>query len=694
MTTMIFADFGAEVFQVERPGGSPLRAMAAWPFWMRGKQSVVLDLHDANDRDVARSLARDADVVVESFGPGVAEGFGLGYDDLAAANSALVYTSISGFGHHGPFAHLKSYEAVVMAKTGSMYGSVPGRTVGEPTMMVPFGATFSGALLAMQGTFLALHQRETTGYGQRVDATLLQGMLAQDPWSYFIKMLASRFPDAFSAMGGAATGRRIPTSWLAFGLLNGYTKDGRWFQFAHATPRQFDAFIRVLGLAELQSDPEWKDAYNSDDDDRRDAWWTMMLEAVNAKTVDEWQEVFDAEKDVFAEIYRGGRELLDHPQIVHDHHAVEIEVEDLGRVREMGPLVKMFGTPGSAAGHVPTLDEHGAQLRARVQRDRPAPSNPAPAPTPPLAGVLVIDLGTFYARPFGSAMLADQGATVVKIEPLDGDPIRFQMPIPEVAGVRVTQGKKSIAVDVTTPEGKEIAVELIRQADMVLHCYRGGVAERLGLDADSMLEINPDLVYHHGVGYGIDGPYARRAAFAPTVAAGSGFAKRSGGTAAEGVPLSMAEIKANTSLLTGPPPGHPDGMAALGVAAAMALGLYARDRGAGGQATLTSMFSTMGHALGDVLVDYEGVAAPPVTDPGHFGFNALYRTYQASDGWIVLCAPEEQQWERLVGALADDAALLADERFASAESRAEHDDALVGALAKVFETAPASEWEH
>ncbi|HEX5587976.1 MAG TPA: CoA transferase, partial [Acidimicrobiia bacterium] len=584
-TTLLFADFGATVIQVERPGGSPLRAMAAWPFWFRGKQSIVLDLHDAADVEVARSLAAGSDVVVEAFGPGVADGLGLGYDTLAAANPALVYTAISGFGHTGPYAHLKSYEAIVMAKTGSMYGNIPGRP-GEPTMTVPFGATFSGALLAIQGTLLALHQRERSGHGQRVDATLVQGMLAQDPWSYFMKILADRFPDAFSAMGGPATGRHVPTSWLAFGLLNGYTKDGRWLQFAHATPRQFQAFVRACGLEATQSDPEWKDAFDSDDEDKRDAWWSMMLEAVNAKTVDEWQAVFDAEKDVFAEIYRGGRELLDHPQIVHDHHAVEVEVPELGTVREMGVLVKMDRTPGSAARPVPALDEHGAALRAAPPARPVAPSGPPPAPAPPLDGVLVIDLGTFYAGPFGSAMLADQGATVIKIEPLDGDPIRYQMPVPESAGVRVTQGKKSIAVDVNHPEGKRIAVELVKQADIVLHCYRGGVAERMGLDADAMLAVNPDLIYHHGVGYGIDGPYARRAAFAPTVAAGSGFARRSGGSAPQGVPLDIGAIKQATTQLTGPQPGHPDGMAALAVATAMALGLYARDRGNGGQATL------------------------------------------------------------------------------------------------------------
>ena len=142
----------------------------------------------------------------------------------------------------------------------------------------------------------------------------------------------------------------------------------------------------------------------------------------------------------------------------------------------------------------------------------------------PLDGVLVVDLGTFYAGPFGSTMLADQGATVVKVEPLTGDPIRFQTSMPEATAVRVTQGKKSVAVDVFTERGRQIVVELVRRADIVLHSYRGGVAERMGLDADTMTRLNPDLVYHHGVGYGVDGPYARRAAFAPTIAAASGFA--------------------------------------------------------------------------------------------------------------------------------------------------------------------------
>jgi crotonobetainyl-CoA:carnitine CoA-transferase CaiB-like acyl-CoA transferase len=690
-TTLLFADHGAEVIQVEPPGGSRLRQMAAWPTWLRGKKSVVLDLKDPADLAVARSLAAESDVVVESFGAKVADRLGLGYEDLREANPALVYTSITGFGHDGPYAHLKAHEAVVMAKTGSMYGNIAPHRPGEPVMTTPFGATFSGALLAMQGTLLALHARESTGYGQRVDATMIQGMLAQDPWSYFMKILANRYPDAFTAVGAPTAGRRVPTSWLSFGLLNGYSKDGRWLQFAHAVPKQFEAFLRALGLDDLRQDPEWKDAPDSPDDEMRDRWWSMMLERVRERTVAEWQAVFDADRDVFAEVYLSGLELMDHPQIRHDHHVAEVEVEGLGRVREMGTLVQLKSTPGTAERPVPTVDQHGDELRRRAAPRPAAPAGPEPAPAPPLDGLVVIDLGTFYAGPFASAMLADQGATVIKLESLEGDPIRFQMPVPESAGVRVLQGKKSVAVNLGTAEGRRIATELVARADVVLHTYRGGVAARLGLDAERMHEVNPDLVYHHGVGYGVDGPYAGRAAFAPTIAAGSGFARRSGGGGIEGAELTLDEIKDGTLRLGGAQPGHPDGMAALGAAVGLLLNLYARDRGHGGQASLTSMLSTMGHVLSDSLVDYDGVAAPPVTDPDAYGFSALYRLYRASDAWVVLCAPDERSWDRLVAAMPG--ARLEDTRFSTAVGRAGHDAELAGSLAAAFARRPAGEWE-
>jgi crotonobetainyl-CoA:carnitine CoA-transferase CaiB-like acyl-CoA transferase len=134
-------------------------------------------------------------------------------------------------------------------------------------------------------------------------------------------------------------------------------------------------------------------------------------------------------------------------------------------------------------------------------------------------------------------------------------------------------------------------------------------------------------------------------------------------------------------------------MAALGAAVGMLLGLYARDRGAGGQETLTSMLSTMGHVLSDVLIDYEQVSPPPVVDADAYGFSALYRLYRASDGWVVLCAPDDQSWTRLAAALPADLGLADGERFRARTDRTGHDDELAAILTKAFEARPAREWE-
>jgi crotonobetainyl-CoA:carnitine CoA-transferase CaiB-like acyl-CoA transferase len=692
-TSLLFADFGAEVITVEPPGGSMVRKMTAAPFYLRGKRSIALDLHDEVDGAVCRKLAAGADVVIEAFGAGVADRLGLGYDELRQGNPGLVYTSISGFAHRGPFAHLKSYEAVVMAKTGSMYGNTVPHRPGEPVMPVPNGASHGAAFLAQQGTLIALHERQAHGHGQRVDATMAQGMLAHDPWAHFLRMLTARYPNAFVAVGAPSHARPVPTTWLSFGLLNGYSKDGRWMQFAHATPRQFDDFLRVLGLAPLLETPEWKDAPNHPDAEVRDKWWTMMLAVVSSKTIDEWQAIFDSESNVFAEIYRRGLELFDHPQIVHDGHAVTVEDPDRGPVQQMGPLMKLSDTPADVGRPMPPLDADAAELRARPARLRPLPISPPPEGIPPLEGITVLDLGTFYAGPFGSTMLADHGARVIKVEPLAGDPIRFQMPMPESSAVRVTQGKQSIAIDAFSDEGKKILAELVKKADVILHCYRGGVAARMGVDFESVVKLNPTVIYHHGVGYGNDGPYCRRPAFAPTIAAGSGFAARSGGGGSEGAALTIDEIKTASLQLAGVPSGHPDGFAALAVGVALSMDVYLRDRGYGGQTSLTSMLSTMGHVMCDAMIDFTGAPAAPVADPDQYGFHALYRLYPTTDGgWIVLCAPTDQAWEKLLAAIPADAG-LGDAKFATAESRLAHDAALIEILGQVFNQRSAGEWE-
>ena len=226
--------------------------------------------------------------------------------------------------------------------------------------------------------------------------------------------------------------------------------------------------------------------------------------------------------------------------------------------------------------------------------------------------------------------------------------------------------------------------EIIRRADIVLHTMREGAARRMGLDADAMRIVNPNLIYHHGVGYGVEGPYARRSAFAPTISAGSGFAARCGGTGSTPVSddASIDDIKDLGSTLSGTPSGHPDGMAALAVAVGMSVELLARDIQGGGQVGLTSMMSTMGHVLGDVMIEYEGRPDPEWPDKDQLGYHALYRLYESADGWLVLCAPGDTGWSSLARAIPAIAAFDIDDQELSA------------ALSAVFRTRPGAEWEH
>jgi crotonobetainyl-CoA:carnitine CoA-transferase CaiB-like acyl-CoA transferase len=691
----LLADFGAEVVGVEPPGGSPLRREAAWPFWARGKQSLVLDLANAADRRVAEGLALEADVLVETWRPGVADKLGLGFEALSAANPRLVYASITGFGRNGPLARLQGYEGVVMAKLGA-FGAQAHLTArpGPSFIAAPF-CSWSAAQQALHGILASLFERERSGRGQRVDATLVQGLLAHDTWNWLIRFVAHKYTGAYRTARPVSE-RGVPNHPLMFRLLVGLTKDGCYLQFSQSSDHLFEAFLRAAGLDWMLSDPHWSKAGGHEDEAVREAYWEKLLGAVREKTLAEWTQIFDGNSDVWAERFRRGTELLDHPQLRHDGHVVELSDQGRGAVLQPGPLVHMDATPATGLRPAPALDADGEALRARAARARPQAAAPVAGPEgAPLAGVTVLELGTWFAAPYGATLLADLGARVIKLEQLDGDPIRKVIPFPEVAGVKVLMGKESVALDVASDAGREIVHALARRAQLVLRSFRAGVAERLGLDAKSLLAVNPDLVYLDAPGYGVDGPCGHRPAFAPTIAAASGLSTRiAGPLVPEGAELSLAEVKAGAMRLFGAGAfiAQSDGFAAHGVATALLLGLVARQRGAPGQRLLTTMLSTVAHALAEDMVRFAGRPAAPTPDSELLGFGALYRLYAASEGFVFLAVTTEREWRRLVGE-APFAALADDPRFRDEAGRRAHDTELAARLGGIFAARTATDWE-
>jgi crotonobetainyl-CoA:carnitine CoA-transferase CaiB-like acyl-CoA transferase len=690
------ADFGAEVIWVEPPEGSRLREQPEFPFLARGKRSVVADLRKEEGVERVRALAQSADVMIETFRPGVADRLGLGYDALADRNPALVYASITGFGRYGPWSSLKGYEGVVASVLG-LYASFAGMSpTGRPPFVTVPWCSFAASHAALHGILSALFEREGSGRGQWVEANLAQALTIHEgaSSSWYGYLVSQRWPDAYVAAPSVSEGG-APMHHFIYRLLVGQTTDGRWLQFAQNRPHLFEAFMRALGLEWMLTDPRWKGIPILEDEELRVELLQVMLAGVRDRTLAEWQDVFDRDHDVFAELYRCGPEVLEHPQFLHDGAIVEIDDAERGAVRQPGAQFQMSATPAALRRGAPTLDDSAGS----GWLDRPIVSpSPRQADRAPLDGVTILELAVQYAAPYGVTLLADLGARVIKVEPLEGDSIRRQQSqFPEVGGAKPMQGKDSIAVDIRTPEGLEIVHRLAARVDAVVDGFRAGAAERGGFDAETLRGINPDLLYLSATGYGTGGPCGDRASFAPSFGAAGGIAAAHlGGPGPEDPTISLDDVAARSVVLRAASAtkyASADGIAALGVATAMLLGLVARARGAGGQALVSSMLLSTAHAMASDVVAFPGRPDPVQPGPDMRGPNARYRIYDAADGWVFLAAPQPDEWDDLADAVAPFVDVRADPRFATEADRRAHDAALVDVLARVFVTRDKADWQ-
>jgi crotonobetainyl-CoA:carnitine CoA-transferase CaiB-like acyl-CoA transferase len=225
---------------------------------------------------------------------------------------------------------------------------------------------------------------------------------------------------------------------------------------------------------------------------------------------------------------------------------------------------------------------------------------------------------------------------------------------------------------------------------------RTGAAERLGLDEASVKALNPEAIYVNSFGYGHDGPYALRPAYAPSVGSSCGIAyvDSRGRTTP---PQNEEEVRRTPVVLHAAhavPAVQADGIAASAVASTIMLAVYAKKHSG---TTFTGLTTTMVGAalncLNHLNNEYEGAVEAAVVDEDFWGLNALYRIYPASEGYVFLAAAEAGEWEELVAALRPYADLASDPRFATAELRAEHDGDLVDVLAGVFAAKEPRVWE-
>jgi crotonobetainyl-CoA:carnitine CoA-transferase CaiB-like acyl-CoA transferase len=710
LATMILADFGAEVIRVEPSDGDAGWETPAYLLLNRGKKSISLDVRSAAGQAEVRRLAPAIDVLLETLGPGQADDPAMGFKALAELNPALVYCSITGFGRSGPLARMQADDALVMARAG-IFRDQPGwhATDRRPVFRASRDGSYFAAMLAVQGTIAALRARDLTGRGQLVTTSMLEALACrQNPNVRWLLREGEELPSeaasaAVKTQDEAHTlpHHRDPREINLIGMRV-ECKDGRWLVHSHTEPPFFPAWIEVLGLGWIWQDDRFKGApYRFPDADAKAELISRIQQRIKAKTAAEWMEAYLANGNVCGDVVQTTQDALRHPQVIASDSVAEIADPRVGPILQIGPLAKIPGAPAILRNPAPMPGQHTADvLQARlVPSFTPSPGRAGLA-AGPLDGILIIEAAYYYATPFATALMADLGARVIKIEPLRGDPYRALARASGIADpllnlghnnmARAMQGKESIALNLKDSRGQEILRQLVAKADIFVHSFRRGVPESLGMDHETLQKAKPDLVYQYGASYGSAGPYSRQPAIDPIIAAFAGTTAYQAG--AGNPPLTE----------TGADP-----VAAAGHAAAMMLGLLARDRTGEGQYVESAMIVSNILLNCEDALSYQGMRPRRPVDHLQLGLSATYRLYETAPAgddpaialyenpnpqWVFLAAAGDGEFARFCAA-AGRHDIVGDPRFSSRRAREENDAGLAALLEAVFRTRTARAWE-
>ena len=661
VATMLMADHGASVTKIDPPTGDPFEGCSGYPVWLRGKRRATLDLGTEDDAAIFASLAARADVVVTSFGVGVAERLGVDAATLCGANDRLVHCSITGYGHDGPHADRPGIDALVGARTGHQWehrglvGGTIDRLSGGPGMMPGLeppsddcwigpdreGPMFGGVPWISMATayqanlviMAALRARERTGRGQAVHTSLFQGALATSGAAW---QRAER-PDT----DGYQTWIIDPRAPKGFYR----SSDGRWTHHWAMLP---SFVLGVSGGDELGVAPAgdgWEATSPRDASMRiglDPAEMTLlhhyhgeMRDAIARYPADDWVRVA-AEIGAPVQIVRSPEDALADPTLHDDGCVIEVTHPDHGAIRQVGEVLRLAACPADPPTPPVAPGTHTAEVRAAaLTTGTRARSESAPVDVAaPLAGVRVIDLGLAVAGPWGTQLLADLGADVIKVNALhDGYWMGTHM------GILCNRGKRSIALDLKDPECLAALHALVAGADIVQHNLRYDAAVRLGVGYDTLRGITPDLIYCHTRGFD-RGERDRLPGNDQTGSALAGPEWLDGGTDDGGTPFWTLASLGDTG----------NGfLSAIGMIQA----LYHRDRTGEGQFVDTSILYA--HLLNASMcwTAADGTRAAPRPRVGveNLGWSDDYRLYETADGWLCVAVVTDAQRDALHTAL-------------------------------------------
>lgn len=353
VATQMLADLGAEVIKIERPGGEWMRHFSManayregeslqFQVFNRNKRSVEFDIKDEDHQAVIYDLCEDADVVVENFRPGVMDRLGFGYQELSERNPELIYASASGFGSTGPYVDRPGQDLLIQGMGGLM--SITGDRDDLPTPQGIAIADLHSAVYLAFGILAALHYRDRTGKGQRIEGDLLSATVDLQLQEISLYANTGTKPDR----GERGLGNVYHPA--PYGVYE--TADGH-LVLSLVMPAELG---EILDIEEIRDVTTWEEAY-----ERRDEIMASIADVLETDTTDAWMDKL-LENDVWCGPVKDISEVVEDPQVRANDMIRTIDHPELGEITVTGTPIRMSETPPSIRRHPPLAGEHTEEL--------------------------------------------------------------------------------------------------------------------------------------------------------------------------------------------------------------------------------------------------------------------------------------------------------------------------------------------
>ena len=683
----ILADLGADVIAIERPGGNSARQVGPfagdeadperslyWTAYARNKRSVTLDITTDEGREELLRLAKSAHFLIESEQPGRMAELGLGYEALAKVNPALVYVSISAFGQDGPKAGYAESDLIVEAAGGNLI--LQGDEDRPPVRVsVPQGYAHAGAEAA-GAALIAHHERMRSGRGQHVDVSAQQAV-NQATFGTSVAVPFKTEDRASRVAGGLKIGPLVLR--LVYPAKDGFVAIALLFGSAVGpfTSRLLQYIYEEGGCDEATRDKDfvgYGELLTTGKEPISELFRVQDVvgEFAATKTKAELLEAALDRSLLIAPIVTIG-DVAQSDQLAFRDYWQEMDHPVLGKkVRYPGPFAKLSATPITYRRPSPTIGEHNDDVRSASASPVTVPAeNGDAAGMSALADVKVLDFMWVMAGPAATRVMADYGATIIKVESTTRIDTARTMGLyqngevgPENASAyqNWNAGKLGITLNLKTKEGLAVVQDLVRWADVVTESFSPKAMPGWGLDYDSLRKIKPDVIMLSSCLMGQTGPLSKLAGYGMLSSAIVGFHNITGWP--DRPPA-------------GPFLAYTDTVSPRFTVALIMAALDHRNRTGEGQYIDQSQAEAALHFLSPALLDYTvngRVQGRVGNRDAHMAPHGVYPA-AGDDLWVAIAVGSDEEWQTFCQII-ERPELASDELYASQRARLDHADEL------------------